>query len=157
MSRLEAKTVKQLLAAGLAVVVVLAIMGGAVYYQKNHNDKKTEQKQLTPKEQAVKSYGDKNYDSAITQVNDLISKDPKESTNYNLKANILRDKGDIAGASENYNKAIELNPHVLAPYTNAGHMFINQGDKKAVNAIVEKGLKEFPGQKDLLDLQKQAK
>lgn len=154
MRKIDSELAKKLVPVAVAVLLIGALTAGGVFYEMNRDT--TTKVTMTPKEEAISLYGEKKYDEAITKVDAVIAKEPANAEQYNFKANILRDKEDYAGAKENYNKAVELNPSMLAPYVNAASMYINQGDKAAAKEIIERGLKQFPEQKTLEQLKKDA-
>jgi tetratricopeptide (TPR) repeat protein len=106
---------------------------------------------------ATSLYKDKKYDQAIDSVKKDISSKPDDATNYNFLANIYRDKGQTDLAIENYHKAIELNDKFAQPRVNLASMLINLGKKDDAKSVIEDGLKAFPDNKLLEQLQDQIK
>jgi len=64
------------------------------------------------------------YDKAIWAANAQISYYPDESNPYDTRADIYADNGNLSGAIESYEKAVELNPNFYRGIFKLGNMYI---------------------------------
>ena len=60
--------------------------------------------------------------SQVKEVDELVRKNPSDPINYNNRAILKQQLGDVAGALADYNHAIELAPNFASAYNNRGYM-----------------------------------
>jgi len=82
----------------------------------------------------------------------LIKLNPTNPSNYNILANILRDKSppDLEKAETYYKKAIELSEGFIAAYTNLAFLYQSQNKLDQAIDILTKGLEKNPDDISLL-------
>lgn len=71
---------------------------------------------------------DRQYDKALAAQQALEKKLPDSALTYNLKAGILLGKGDLAGARQALERALELQPTFLAAATNLARLDLRDGN-----------------------------
>lgn len=81
------------------------------------------------------------YILAIAEVTD--KKD--QATLNNLLGNAYRDNKSLTLAIESYNKAIALDPNLVAAYVNLSNVYVSQNKNSDAKATLEKGLQANPG------------
>ena len=136
-------------------VVLVAGTGTAAYFAYTKGKQDAAPAPLTGRPAALQQYHDKNYAKAADLLQQQIKQTPKDPSTYNVLANVERDSGQIDTAIANYKKALELNSAYLPAYLNLANVYINANQKAEASAILADGLKAFPDNKSLLDLQSQ--
>ena len=56
---------------------------------------------------------------------DVVHKSPKKARGYYMLGNAYADQGNVQQAISNYNKVIEINPHLAETYNNRGIAYYN--------------------------------
>ncbi len=63
---------------------------------------------------------------------------------YNLANSLLKDKNDVLGAIEHYQKAVKINPNYADAYNNLGTLYQSENDVARANLYYMKALKVDP-------------
>ena len=77
------------------------------------------------------------YDKAIDVLNAVVANDPENPELWNVKGQLLEAQGDITGAIECFQKALDKNPSFALALGNMGRMYFNQAVEKN-NELSEK-------------------
>lgn len=85
------------------------------------------------------------FDYMLMQAKPDFSLMPEIHLNRGIALNLRKD----ASAITEFNKAIELNPHLTQAYTTLANIYITNGNKKKALEIIISGLKSNPGIKSL--------
>ena len=88
---------------------------------------------------AEKSLQDKNHDKAISDLNKAIKLQPKESSFWELKGQILSFQKKHSQAISAYNSAIKHNPSYFKPYVLRGISYYDSGNLNAAERDLRKG------------------
>ena len=77
---------------------------------------------------AILSYGRNNiWKDELTLWDDTARKSPKKARPYNNRGNAYFEKGELASAISDFNRAIELDPKLAKVYNNRGSAYLTQG------------------------------
>lgn len=88
---------------------------------------------------AEKSLQDKNYDKAISDLNKAIKLQPRESSFWELKGQILSFQKKHSQAVTAFNGAIKHNPSYFKPYVLRGIAYYDSGNLNAAERDLRKG------------------
>ena len=84
-------------------------------------------------------------DTALAQLEQILSQTPDDYSANFLKARIIAKKGDFASSNEIYRKLIQQSPGRPESYNNLAMQLARQGDLKQAQQILEQAMKTHPG------------
>jgi|GEM_PF-6083616 len=80
----------------------------------------------------------KNSETGLRLANAAVSKFPNEALAWNLRGWAYLEKGDLKNAATDLNKAVKLNPDLIAAYLNLGRVQEQEGDKAGALGLYKK-------------------
>ncbi|MFQ6604257.1 MAG: tetratricopeptide repeat protein [Fidelibacterota bacterium] len=90
------------------------------------------------------SYAEKNYDLAITQLNEIILVEPHHVEAYNLAGIIAAQTGDYDSAKTLFGAAIEYDPQFVDAQRNYAEILLEEGDYENGLRALQIIMQNFP-------------